>query len=330
MPTRQFKTFGKKWSLNSGPFNAKEHTIIVIMANASFGGTTAYSTDVLLAQEVFYGQKFGWGYQLLLTITCQMLGLGLAGLTRKWLVEPAAMIWPSNLIITTMFETIHTRKTPDALKSGSWTIGRYKYFLIVLVGIFVWEWFPLWIAPFLSAFTFVCWAAPNNVVVNQLFGGQTGLALIPITFDWTIITAFLTSPLIFPFHAIANTMIGVFVFTIVTCLGIHYTGAFYSEYLPMSTGGNFDNTGVRYNVSRILTPEYTLDPQLYREYSPIFLSTTFALAYGLSFATIIAVVVHTALYDGQEIWAKWKAARGEGADIHQRMMMKYKEAPWYW
>jgi len=59
MPTKKFKTFGKTWSLNSGPFNAKEHTIIVIMANASFGGTTAYSTDVLLAQEVFYGQKFG-------------------------------------------------------------------------------------------------------------------------------------------------------------------------------------------------------------------------------------------------------------------------------
>ncbi|CZS90755.1 related to small oligopeptide transporter, OPT family [Rhynchosporium agropyri] len=330
MPTKKFRTFGKEWSLNSGPFNVKEHTIIIIMANASFGGSTAYSTDVLLAQEVFYGQKFGWGYQLLLTITCQMLGLGLAGLSRKWLVEPAAMIWPSNLILTTMFETIHTQKTPDALKSGTWKIGRYKFFLIVIVSIFVWEWFPLWIAPFLSAVTFVCWAAPNNVVVNQLFGGQTGLALIPITFDWSIITAFLSSPLIYPFHAIANTMIGVLIFTIITSIGVHYTGAFYSEYLPMSTGGNFDNTGVKYNVSKILTPEFTLDAQRYSEYSPIFLSTTFAMAYGLSFATITAVLVHTYLYDGEEIWAKWKAARGEGADVHQRMMMKYKEAPWWW
>lgn len=26
---------------------------------------------------------------------------------------------------------------------------------------------------------------PNNVVINQLFGGYTGLSLIPITFDWT-------------------------------------------------------------------------------------------------------------------------------------------------
>ncbi|OWP05047.1 hypothetical protein B2J93_617 [Marssonina coronariae] len=308
MPSRKFRTFGYTWSLNDGPFNMKEHTLIVIMANASFGGSTAYSTDVLLAQEVYYGQKFGWAYQLLLTITCQMLGLGLAGLTRKWLVEPAAMIWPSNLIITTMLETVHTRKTPDGLDSrtkGIWKMGRYKWFLVVMAAIFVWEWFPLWIAPFLGAFTFVCWAAPNNVVVNQLFGGQTGLALIPITFDWSIITAFVLSPLVYPWHAIANTLIGVVIFTIVTSLGVHYTGAFYSEYLPMSTGGSFDNTGAAYNVSRILTPTYELDPQLYSEYSPLFLSTTFALAYGLSFATIIAVVVHTGLFNGQEIWAKY-------------------------
>jgi hypothetical protein len=57
-------------------------------------------------------------------------------------------------------------------------------------GIFVWEWFPLWIAPLLATFTFACWIAPNNVTVNQVFGGQTGLSLIPLTFDWSVITAF--------------------------------------------------------------------------------------------------------------------------------------------
>lgn len=330
MPSRKFKTFGYTWTLNNGKFNMKEHTLIVIMANASFGGTFAYSTDVLLAQQVYYGQNFGWGYQLLLTITCQMLGLGLAGVTRKWLVEPAAMIWPSNLITTTMFETIHTRATPDALKLSGWKIGRYKWFLYLMLGIFVWEWFPLWIAPFLATFAFVTWAAPNNVVVNQIFGGVSGLSLIPISFDWSVITAFILSPLVYPFHAIANTMIGVLIFTLITSLGIHFTGSFYSEYLPMSTSGSFDNTGKAYNVSKILTPEYELDPVKYAAYSPLFLSTTFALAYGLSFAAIIAVVMHVGLYHGPEIWAKWKASRMDGADVHLKMMAKYKEAPWWW
>lgn len=39
------------------------------------------------------------------------------------------------------------------------------------------------VAKFLSVFAFVTWIRPNSVVINQLFGGTTGLSLIPITFD---------------------------------------------------------------------------------------------------------------------------------------------------
>ena len=38
-----------------------------------------------------------------------------------------------------------------------------------------------------------------------------------------------------------------------------------------------------------------------QEYSPLFLSTTFSLSYGLSFAAIAAVIFHTILFHGQEI-----------------------------
>lgn len=61
LPNHEFNTFGLKWNLNPGPFNIKEHAIIVMMANVSIQGGVAYATDVLLAQEVFYGQNFGWG-----------------------------------------------------------------------------------------------------------------------------------------------------------------------------------------------------------------------------------------------------------------------------
>lgn len=61
LPNHQFNTFGLRWNLNPGPFNIKEHAVIVMMSNVSIQGGVAYATDVLLAQEVFYGQKFGWG-----------------------------------------------------------------------------------------------------------------------------------------------------------------------------------------------------------------------------------------------------------------------------
>ena len=87
-PNRQFRVGKLKFNLNPGPFNMKEHTIIVVMANCTFGGGAAYATDTLLAQRAFYGQNLGWGFDLLLTISTQMVGYGIAGVLRKFLVRP--------------------------------------------------------------------------------------------------------------------------------------------------------------------------------------------------------------------------------------------------
>jgi hypothetical protein len=86
MPERTFNTLGLSWSLNPGPFNMKEHAIITIMSSVSF--SVAYSTDIILAQLVFYKQDFGIIFQLLLTISTQSLGYGIAGVMRKFLGMP--------------------------------------------------------------------------------------------------------------------------------------------------------------------------------------------------------------------------------------------------
>lgn len=37
LPIRKFKTFGLEWTLNIGPFSIKEHTVVVLMANVTYG-----------------------------------------------------------------------------------------------------------------------------------------------------------------------------------------------------------------------------------------------------------------------------------------------------
>lgn len=330
MPNKTVSIFGYKVQLNPGRFSKKEHAITVIMANASFGGGAAYATDVLLAQRAFYHQHFGWGFEILMAISTQMLGFGLAGFFHKFLVTPAAMIWPTNLINTTLFTALHDHSKPDPRKVAGWTIGKYRMFLYCLIGSFCWYFVPGYIAPFLSVFAWVTWIRPNNPIVNQLFGGWTGLSLIPITFDWTFVSGFNFSPLIAPWHAIANTLIGMGIFYwIVTC-ALHYTGQFFYEYLPISDSNSYDNMAQTYNVSRILTPEYTFDEQKYKAYSPLFLSTTFTLSYGLSFATIIAVLVHTGFFHGQELWARLRKFGREEEDVHARLMSRFKPVPLWW
>jgi len=196
MPKKQFNTFGKRWSLNPGPFNVKEHTIIVVMANVSFG--VAYATDIILAQIVFYKQDFGIWFQLIMTISTQSLGYGIAGMMRRFLVYPAAMIWPGNLVSVTLMNAMYEKAEPPDPTVFGGSMPRYRWFAYVTLGAFLYYFIPGFLAQFLSSFAFVTWIAPNNATINQLFGYTTGLGLVPITFDWSMITGYVGSPLIPP------------------------------------------------------------------------------------------------------------------------------------
>ncbi|KAJ5729695.1 Sexual differentiation process protein isp4 [Penicillium malachiteum] len=330
IPSKEFSFFGIKCNTNPGRFSKKEHVIAVIMANASFGNGPAYATDVIVAQRKFYGQRWGWAFELLLCISNQMLGFGLSGFFSKYLVDPAAMIWPTNLVNTSLFNALHDHSESDPRMASGWKIGRYRLFLWVMLGSFCWYWFPGYIAPFLSIFAWVTWIKPESVVINQLFGGMTGLSLIPMTFDWTQISGFNFSPLIAPWHAIANTLIGMVLWFWIVTPAIHYSGLFNAEYLPIMDSSIRDNTGHRYNVSKIITPEFVLDTQKYESYSPLFLPTAYMVNYGLGFAGIVAVLVHCGLFHGPDIWFRFRHVGREAEDVHSRLMARFKPIPLWW
>lgn len=88
--------------------------------------------------------------------------------------------------------------------------------------------------------------------------------------------------------------------------------------------------GQPYNTSRILTPGHTLDLEAYASYSPLFISTTFAMSYGLSFAAIASLIVYTYLHHGSHIKKQWNASTREKEDVHMRLMKRYPEAPAWW
>jgi hypothetical protein len=63
----------------------------------------------------------------------------------------------------------------------------------------------------LSVFSFICWAAPTNVPINQIFGVRTGLGFSVLTFDWSQIT-WIGSPLMGrSFHSSRVQVINLFV-----------------------------------------------------------------------------------------------------------------------
>ena len=330
MPARKFNTFGVVWSLNPGPFNIKEHTVVTLMASVTYG--YAYSTDALLALQAksLYNHDLGVGFQLLFTISSQLIGICLAGLGRRFLVWPAALIWPGNFSTTTLLYALHDKSRTDPARANGWSISHYRWFVYVASAMFVYYWFPGYIWQGLAVFDFPTWIAPNNVVVNQLFGGFTGLSLIPLTFDWSQVIPYLQDPLLSPTLSHVNTLIGLITFVIIPTLGISYSGALYAAYLPINTSTLFDNTQQPYAVRNILGDKFTFDLAKYKTYSPLFLAPTFALNYGLSFAALTASVVHTILHRGKILVRQFREASSQTEDIHFNMIKKYSPAPDWW
>ncbi|XP_020598529.1 oligopeptide transporter 4-like [Phalaenopsis equestris] len=77
LPTTKFRLPGfgdRKFSLNPGPFNMKEHVLISIFANAgySFGNGNAYAVGIVNIIKAFYKRNISFIASWILIITTQV------------------------------------------------------------------------------------------------------------------------------------------------------------------------------------------------------------------------------------------------------------------
>lgn len=319
------------FDLNPGPYSVQEHALLTIIV--SLTASTAYAMNILIATTDFYKIELSVGYQILVVLASQSLGYSAAQVCQRWIVYPAQAIWPQALITTTIFSTLQKSDFSDAVRVTRITWSRYKMFTIVLLGSFVWYWVPNFLFKALSSFNWICWIAPNNTIVNQIFGINSGLAVgIPITFDWTQITQALSvNPLATPYHVAVNTYASVFIFFIIVLPALYYTNTWYAKYMPMISSSSFDNKQKVYNASKILNGDLKVDKAKYRSYSPVFVPYSYLLSYALNFAAITSLITHSILYSGNDIWNLLKNSSHLGDDVHRRAIKKhFKDVPYWW
>jgi OPT family oligopeptide transporter len=112
--------------------------------------------------------------------------------------------------------------------------------------------------------------------------------------------------------------------------------------MPISASIPFDNTGLPYDPSVVLT-DGQFDLEKYEAYSPMFLASANALSYACCFAIMPAAVVHTyrkslnninsslltfvLVWYGRDIMRSFRGKLADNNDIHARLMTAYKEVP---
>ncbi|KAF9119589.1 hypothetical protein BGW39_000185 [Mortierella sp. 14UC] len=294
LPTTEMNFFGWKFSLNPGPFSIKEHILIGTMT--AVNTSTAYAVDIVILQHLFYDDKQPFIAGLLLVFTTQVTGFALAGALRN-----------------------------NSEDGGRMT--RMKYFLLVTFGSFIYYWFPGFIFPTIGAISWICWIKPDNVILSQLTGSN-GLGIGTIALDWSA-ASYYVQPLVTPWFAQVNILIGFILVAWVMVPWAYYTNLWDSKNYPILSPALFLQDGSPYNKSMILENN-VLKPELYRAYGPVRMDSFFALTYGVGFAGLTATVVHVILYNGKEMVARWRSARAENEDIHSRLMRVYPEVPDWW
>ena len=109
-----------------------------MMANVAI--YPAYALNIIVVNEYFYQTNFGIGFNYCVALAKHLTGFGLAGICKRILIQPASLVWPQTLVTSTLLNTLHTEE--DRMGSSGGGITRYRWFVYVAIGAFVWQWMP--------------------------------------------------------------------------------------------------------------------------------------------------------------------------------------------
>jgi OPT family small oligopeptide transporter len=305
LPDWGFTVKGHRYTLNPGPWTYKEQMLATIIINV--GLVSGYCFWNIQTETVYYQDT--WltpGYGILLLLSTQMMGLGFAGMLRRFVIYPTEALWPSILPTLALNRALLVPEKKETIHG--WSISRYKFFFTVFGCMFVYFWFPDFIFNALSYFAWMTWIAPNNFKLNMITGSTYGLGFNPISsFDWNIFgtTVYpLANPFFSTMHLYAGQVLGGLII-----IGLYFSNVKGTSYLPINTSGIFDNMGNAYNISRVIKPGTgTLIEDEYKAYSPAFYGAGNLTLYGAFFAFYPLTMVFVILDQWRPITKAYKSS----------------------
>ncbi|KAI0692131.1 OPT oligopeptide transporter [Cerioporus squamosus] len=313
--------------VNPGPFNIKEHVAISIMSTTASDQAAAIS--VFAAQDLYYHINVNPAIAIFTLIASQLIGYGLAGLARDYLVYPTWAVYPFLMPQIQLFDAMHRGKGMFLQKK------RRVFFWSVLVGIFVWEWFPEYIAPTLTGISIVCLAVQKNAWVTRVFGGAAGnegLGMFALCFDWNYVGAGggAIGSLFTPLATQLSLYAGVVVCILAFC-ACYARNVWHAQNFPFLSQLLFYENGTEYDQLSILNDDFTLNNTKLAQQGLPYYAASQTLTQLSRTAYIGTAVTHFFIWHFRDVWDVIKNVRTkECEDLHYQKMKVYKEVPLWW
>ena len=120
---------------------------------------------------------------LAFVMTIQLIGFGMAGIVRRFLIKPAAMYWPSVLGSVALFVNFH--EVEEKNDHSRYKMSRFKFFTLAAIAFFFYTWLPQYFVTVLQIVSIVCFFTPDPFW--RLLGSGNkgeGVGIGALTFDW--------------------------------------------------------------------------------------------------------------------------------------------------
>ncbi|CAO3623532.1 unnamed protein product [Cunninghamella echinulata] len=320
--------FPKGGWLNPFPFNSKEFTCIYICVSSA--NVSSYATYILSAQALYYTNSPSPAGGIFLLLATQLVGYGIAGHLRKFLVYPANMTWPATLPTVSLIKTLS-----DGKEDNRW---RTRFFFMVFIGAFCYAILPSYMFTTLSAISVFCLAKQDSVWFTRLFGGggvNEGLGILSISLDWSQLQYY--TPLVLPLWVQLNIYFGILLLWIIAPI-LYINNMWHAQSFRFLSNGLFrlnrtDGTAKNYNQTLILNPDNSINHTKLADYGNPVYSTLFAFTYIFINMGVTASVTHVGLFYGKQIWATVRNVTSRinrNNDVHNQLMAAYPEVPDWW
>ncbi|TFK37217.1 peptide transporter MTD1 [Crucibulum laeve] len=313
--------------INPGPFNIKEHVAITIFASTA--AESALAISIFAADDLYYKVQPNVGIGIFTLIGSQLLGYGLGGVMRSFLVYPTYIVFPNLLPTVQLFDALHRGKKIFMQKK------RVKFFWSIFIAIFIWEWFPEYIAPTLTGISIFCLAKRDSPWFTRIFGGAAGnegLGVFALCLDWNYVGSGGGSmgALFTPISTQLSLYFGTAICIIAFC-ACFANNVWNGQNFPFLSQSLFYENGTLYDQLSILDDNFRFDPSKLAEQGlPWFASSQVLTKIGANLA-IGATIMHVLLWYGKdiiEVIRKYRA--GENYDPHLAKMKVYPEVPMWW
>ncbi|KAE9392770.1 OPT superfamily oligopeptide transporter [Gymnopus androsaceus JB14] len=313
----------------------KEHVAITIFATTA--AESALAISIFAADDLFYKIQPNVGIGIFTLIGSQLIGYGLGGKFDASIPSFIPPIWftPIYCQLFSSFDALHRGKKIFSQKK------RVRFFWGIFIGIFVWEWFPEYIAPTLTGISIFCLADRRSAWVTRIFGmwiisllespgsinliggaaGNEGLGMFALCLDWNYVGSGGGSmgALFTPFSTQASQYFGTMICIIAFC-ACYAANTWNAQTFPFLSQELFTDDGQAYDQLAILDNNFRLDPaKLAIQGLPWFASSQVLTKIGANLA-IGATFTHVLLC----------IVLGDNYDPHYAKMKVYKEVPMWW